>query len=188
MKNKKILILAVIMILMILLLSLIILLIQNKRTPKENFKYIYSDEMDEGTFSPEMIHIVIARYEGDINPKAITKASYNLINKVIPTYSKYCKDEKSMKDYFDKNKNEITLETGILTENEFEKFINEINKLSGKLKFESAKFDRESITVNKNDLEVVLKIKYKDNEEISINTKINNKKTSSSRAAIRFYK
>lgn len=188
MKKKKIIIIGVILliILMIYLLSFV-LLKSRTRAPYENFKYIYSDEMDEGTFSPEMIHIVIALYEGNINPKAITKASYNLITQIIPTYLRICKDDKSIQEYYENNSKQISLEIGITKEEDFKKFVDEIKKLSGNLKFEYAKFDRETIEINKNNLEVVLKIKYKEQEEISFNVRINNKETSS-KSAIEFFK
>ena len=65
--------------------------------------------------------------------------------------------------------------------------MDELKKLNGNLKFEYAKFDRESVKVNENDLEVVLKIKYQNQEEISVNMRIKNTE-SETRPSIEFYK
>lgn len=92
----------IILIILIIALLLLILMMNRVRTPQETFKYIYSDEMDEGTFSPEMIHIVIAAYEGKVNPKAISKATYYMITSRIPEYLNNCKDDDSTEKYFEK--------------------------------------------------------------------------------------
>lgn len=183
-KNKKI-VISMLIVLTILIVILIVL-INILRTPQETFEYIYSDEMDEGTFSPEMIHIVIAAYEGEVNPKAISKSTYYLITELIPEYLNKCKDGDTNK-YFDKESNSIYLMTGIKNKEDFKKFMDELKKLNENLKFEYAKFDRESVKVNENDLEVVLKIKYQNQEEISVNMRIKNTE-SETRPSIEFYK
>lgn len=183
-KNKKI-VISMLIVLTILIVILIVL-INILRTPQETFEYIYSDEMDKGTFSPEMIHIVIAAYEGEVNPKAISKSTYYLITEIIPEYLNKCKDGDTNK-YFDKESNSIYLMTGIKNKEDFKKFMDELKKLNGNLKFEYAKFDRESVKVNENDLEVVLKIKYQNQEEISVNMRIKNTE-SETRPSIEFYK
>lgn len=189
MKKKKINPKKIILILLILIIVLLFLLLirLKARTTKENFEYIYSDEMDENTFSPEMIHLVIAAYEGDVNPKAITKSTYNFITNLIPEYLNKCVDENETQKYFERNKESIYLLLGIDNQEGFKNLIQEIKKLSGDLVFEYAKFDRETIKRNTNNLTVVLKIKYENQEEISVNVKIDNK-ISSSRPTIRFYK
>lgn len=183
--NKKKII--IILIILMLVLLLLVILKSRIRTSQEMFEYIYSNDMDEETFSPEMIHIVIAAYEGDINPKAISKATYYMITNRIPEYLKNCKDNQSLNKYFEKNAESIYLETGIENYDDFKRLIDEFRKLSGNLKLEYAKFDRDSIKVNKNNLEVILKIKYQEQDEISLNMKIKNKKTANS-PAIEFYK
>ena len=183
-KNKKI-VISMLIVLTILIVILIVL-INILRTPQETFEYIYSDEMDKGTFSPEMIHIVIAAYEGEVNPKAISKSTYYLITEIIPEYLNKCKDGDTNK-YFDKESNSIYLMTGIKNKEDFKKFMDELKKINGNLKFEYAKFDRESVKVNENDLEVVLKIKYQNQEEISVNMRIKNTE-SETRPSIEFYK
>ncbi len=183
--SKKILII-IFIILCILLISLI--LVKSKiRTAEENFEYIYSDEMDENTFSPEMIHLVIAAYNGEENPKSITKSTYNLIVNLIPEYLKKCVNEEQTLKYYEKNAKDIYLLLGIDNKEEFNNIIKEISKLSGDLKFESAKFDRTTIEKSNNSLKVVLKIKYVDQEEISLNVEIKNK-SYLTKPTIKFYK
>lgn len=189
MKKKKINLKKLIIIMLILLTVLLTLMILRlkARTYKETFNYIYSEDMDEGTFSPEMIHLVIAAYEGDENPKAITKATYNFITNLIPKYLNECVRENNIESYFENNKEQIYLLTGINNKDDFNKLIQEIKKLSGDLQFEYAQFDRETIKKNNNNLTVELKIKYLNQEEISVNLKINNK-VNSSNPTIKFYK
>lgn len=185
-KLKKKIVLIVLILLVIVLLTMIVL--KNKiRTPRENFQYIYSDEMDEGTFSPKMIHMVIAAYDGEINPKAITKSTYYIITQKIPEYVMNCRDDDSLERYFKKNRESIYLETGIKDKENFKCFITELRKLSGNLEYEYAIFDRETIKVNKNSLDVLLKVKYKNNDEISFNVQIENKE-SINNPSIKFYK
>lgn len=98
----------------------------------------------------------------------------NHFRRKSPEYLKNCSDNNTEK-YFNKNKDSIYLDTGITNKDDFDKLIKEISKLSGKLELEYAIFDRETIKVNKTNLEVVLKIKYKDQDEISLNVRIKNK-------------
>ncbi len=188
MKNISLKKIVIVLMLLFLLLGIIITIYINKiRTPKEMYSYIYSDEIDEGTFSPKMIHMVIVAYEGEVNPKAISKSTYYMITNRIPEYLNKCKDNKSLNDYFEKNSNSIYLATGINNNEQFKKLLAELKKVSGKLKLDCAEFDRETIKVNKNNLEVVLKIKYEKQEEILLNMRISNKE-SVKKPAIEFYK
>lgn len=175
-KQKEIQKRRIILLIFILLIFLGVLMVVKFYLTKDkiNFEYIYSDEMKNGTFSPKMIHLVIAAYEGDVNPKSISKSTYYMITTKIPEYLKNCSDNNTEK-YFNKNKDSIYLDTGITNKDDFDKLIKELSKLSGKLELEYAIFDRETIKVNKTNLEVVLKIKYKDQEEISLNVRIKNK-------------
>lgn len=174
---KKNILLILILILLVVLIICIIGLskIKKIRSSEENLEYINSDELDEGTISPEMIHVVIALYKGDLNPKAISKSTYHFINHLVPEYLKKCTNEEITKKYFQKNKYDIYLDTGINKEEEFINLINNINKLSGNLEFETSRFDKDSIVKNNNGIEAILYIKYKNNEEISVKVKLLNK-------------
>lgn len=179
-------IIVIFLILIIILISLLLLMQKVKET-EQKFEYIYSDSMNDGTFSPKMIHLVIAAYEGDVNPKAITKATYNFITDLIPKYINIDNDESEIQKYFERNKEAIYLLVGIDNQDDFKNLMQEINKLSYNSEFEKAEFDRETIKKNINNLTVTLKIKYANQEEISINMRINNS-VSSSKPAIKFYK
>ncbi len=190
MKKKKNILIVIMIILLIILMIVIVTLnklkTKNDRTSEENLEYINSDELEEGTISPDMIHVVIALYEGELNPKAISKATYYFINDLVPEYLKKCKNEEVTRKYFEKNKDNIYLDIGINKEDEFVNLINEIKKLSGKLEFESSRFDKDSINVKSNHLETVLYIKYKDNEEIAIRMKLLNR-VYENKTSIKFY-
>ncbi len=174
--NKKI-IFVTMLILLIILAVLLIVLKNNIRTPKENLSYINSDEMEEGTFSPDKIHVIIAAYvyEGELNPKAISKSTYYFINSIIPEFLKQCTDDEKTDKYFEKNSENIKINIGITEKEEFEALINEIRKLSGKLEYENSWFDLDSINRTRHNLETILHIKYKDNPEITVKLTISNK-------------
>ncbi len=181
----------IIIAMIILLIALIIVIFQlNKlkgtRTSKENLEYINSDELEDGTVSPDMIHVVIALYEGELNPKAISKSTYHFINHLVPEYLKKCKNEEITREYFQRNKEDIYLDIGINKEEEFISLINEINTLSGNLEFESSRFDKDTLVVKNNRVEAVLYIKYRNNDEINVNVNLYNK-VYSNRTSIKFY-
>ena len=174
MKRKRRILILLILVLLMCMITLII--IKNQlRTPEENLKYINSNEMDKGTVSPEMIHVVIASYEGELNPKAISKSTYYFINYVIPEYLNECKNDSKTDKYFEKNKDKINLDIGINNKDEFKNLIQEIKKLSGKLEFESSRFDKDNINKESYNLKTILYVKYKNNSEISFNVTISNK-------------
>lgn len=175
MKKKTVLILILILMVSLIVCLVGLIKIKNVRNSKENLEYINSDELDEGTVSPSMIHVVIALYEGDLNPKAISKSTYHFINHLVPEYLKKCTNEEITRKYFQKNKNDIYLDIGIDEETKFIDLINEISKLSGDLEFESSRFDKDNVIVNTNGTEAILYIKYKNNEEIAVKVKLLNK-------------
>lgn len=182
MKKRRIIIILLI-ILLIVVLSLIIIKL-NIRTPRQNLDYINSNEIDEGTFSPQMIHVVVASYEGDLNPKAISKSAYYFLNTVIPKYLKECNDSEK---YFEKNKDAIKLDIGVTNSEEFSNLMQEIKKLSGNLEYESSRFDADNIKKDFKGLKTTLYIKYKNNPEISFDITISDK-IQSDRNSVKFSK
>ncbi len=156
------------------------------RTSEENLAYINSDELEEGTISPDMIHVVIALYEGELNPKAISKSTYHFINHLVPEYLKKCKNDEVARKYFQKNKDNINFDIGISKEEEFVNLIHEIQKLSGNLEFESSRFDPDEVIVKSNHVEAVLYIKYKNNDEIAVTIRLSNK-VYENKNSIKFY-
>lgn len=136
--------------------------------PENKLAYINSNEMKDGTTSPKMIHVVISRYEGDLNPKAITKSTYNFINSIIPKYLKKIDSEDDAIKYYNKNKSEINKEIGIKNETEFVDLYKEISKLEGKLKYESSKFKMDEVEKGDRETEANLYIQYSNNPEICV--------------------
>ncbi len=186
-KNKKIILFSIIMMLVLLSCMVIVINIIRLNDPEVNLEYINSDEMRDETFSPDMIHIVISKYEGNLNPKAISKSTYYFINTVVQRYLNNCVDEESTKRYFNSNADSIYIDIGIDSEDEFYELIQEIDKLNGKLEYENATFKMNEIYVNSNNTEAILYIKYKDNPEISVKTTISNR-VYNNRSSIKYSK
>lgn len=156
----------------ILIIFLGIELTQN--TGKENYEYIISDEMKKETKSPEMIHVILSLYKGEVNPKFIAKSNYYFIDSVIPRYQKECKNLDKAQKYFSDNKEDIYYDTGIEEEQEFLDLIENINKLN-KSKIESSRFDKKDVIVSDKCLETKLYVKSKKDTEIKFKVTIDNK-------------
>ena len=170
--RKKILI--TIIILTILLVALLIVVFMQTNT-KRNLEYINSDEMNEGTVSPDFIHVVVASYKGKLNPKAISKSTYYFINELVPKYLKKCDNSESARKYFQRNLKDIKLDIGVEKEEEFLKLMEEIQKLTPELKLERSYFNMDEIENNYNNTKANLYIKYENNPEISVKLTISNR-------------
>lgn len=168
-------IILLVLVLLTVLVTFLFIILKNVSNPKKNLEYMNSDEMARGTFSPKFIHIVVASYEGEVNPKAITKATYYFTTNLVPKYLKKCSNEEDSKKYYSENSEAIKIDIGIDNESEFLELMKEIQKLTPKLELESSTFKKDEIQVNKKNLEAVLYIKYQDNPEISVKTTISNK-------------
>lgn len=143
-------------------------------SPEEKLAYINSNEMKEGTTSPKMIHAVITRYEGDLNPKAITKSTYNFINTIIPKYLNEIDSEEDAKKYYNNKSKDIYTEIGIGNEEDFIELYRVLSKLSGNLEVESSTFKLDEVEVKPGGTEANLYIKYLNNPEICIKIIISN--------------
>lgn len=170
--NKKILLLIIIIVVVVLIA--LIMLLDTTKSHINNLEYINSDEMNEGTFSPEKIHVLLQIYKGDLNPKAISKSTYYFTQSLVPEYYKKCKTEFSAKRYYFNNKKNIFIDTGINSEEDFLKLNSEIQKLSGELIFESSRFGIDEMKKKSDGVETYLYIKYKNNDEIKIKVIIYN--------------
>lgn len=173
MERKIIILLIASFVVLVSLLGALLFFITTE-SPKEKLNYINSDEMKEGTTSPKMIHAVITRYEGNLNPKAITKSTYNFINTIVPKYLKEINTEEEAKEYYNKHSEDIYVEIGIGKEDDFLELYKELSKLSGELKCESATFKLNEVEVKTASTEANLYIKYADNPEICIKIIISN--------------
>ena len=188
MKKKKLIkIFLIILILLIICLVIFMsLLKENDVSSRESFEYIYSDEMKDGTTSPDMIHLIITFYDGEVAPDSISKSIYYFINTVIPKYVEKCSNEKKAEKYFDNNLEDVKLDINA-NKSEFVGLINEISKISGELKFESARFDKDSIKRTNRGIEALLYIKYENNPEISVRFVLLNE-LYDDRSSIKYYR
>ena len=173
-KNKLIRLITILGILL-LVLVLISIIITSDKKPEDVLAYINSDEMKDGVTSPDMIHIVLGLYKGELNPKALSKSTYIFISEIIPEYSSKLKNEKQVEKYFDKNTERIKLELGITGKKDFKELVEKVQKLKGNLNLEYATFDKDSVKVNRNNTQADLKIKYYENPELTFNITIHNK-------------
>lgn len=173
--KKKFVVLLIVCCLLLLSLLGALLYFVIAELPENKLTYINSDEMKEGTTSPKMIHVVISRYDGDLNPKAITKSTYNFINSIIPKYLKKISNEDEAISYYNKNIQEIYTEIGIRNQNEFIDLYKEISKLEGELEYESSKFKLNEVEKGNRETEANLYIQYSNNPEICIKIIVSNR-------------
>ena len=174
MKKKKLLVFIFLVIILLIIFTLLLRIsIINKNSSQDNLEYIYSEEIKEGTTSPDMIHVVIALYKGEVDPRSISKSTYYFINTVVPNYLKKCTNDKKTEKFFKKNLDNIKMDVNT-NKSEFKGLISEIRKLSGELEYESSRFDSDTIRRTNKGLEAMLYIKYKNNPEISVKVTILN--------------
>lgn len=174
---KKKLLKIIIIILLLILLGIFYLNTQKMKEVGLSLEYMNSNDITTSIISPTNIHVVLAKYKGNIKPKTISKFSYNLTYDVIPHYVKLIKEGKIKVDnrfFYFNNKNLILAQTGIENYEEFNEFIKKISILNENLEVESYIIPINSIKASTNTLEAQLNIKYKDNEEIIFNFKLGN--------------
>lgn len=174
--NKKLFIVIAIIVVLIFL-GIYYLNTQKMKSVGYTLEYMNSDDITSATISPTNIHVVIAKYVGSVRPKTISKFSYNFAYEVIPSYIKLIKDKKikeNDKFFYINNKKLILKQTGIDNYEEFSSFIKKISVLNDNLEVENYIIPIDSINPFENSFEAKLNIKYKDNEEISFDLKIEN--------------
>lgn len=156
----------------LVIICLGIILINTQKIEKSglSLEYMNSDEITEDIKSPTNIHVVLAKYKGEIKPKTISKFSYNLAYNIIPKYVGLLNEGKikvNDKFHYLINKNIILYQTGIDSYEEYNQFLNKIANLSGNLEIEYYNIPINSINASANELVAKLNIKYKDNDEIT---------------------
>lgn len=178
MKEKRKVIYVVILILLIILVCVFEIFFKGKskrtRNVREEREYIYSEEMDEGTFSPKLIHVPISVYNGEVSPKAFSKSCYLFITRYIPDFYKECTNQEKTEKYYNNNKDELKNILGIKTLEEFDSIIKEIRSLNGNLKYESSRFVMDEVYVDNDGIEANLYIKYEDNPELKFIMRVSN--------------
>ncbi len=182
-KNTRqgLMIIPILIICLLLLLIIVFSIISYSKNVKslkaeDTLYYFYGDEINYGETSPDRIGQVYHAHRengGDVNPKAITKSTYYFINVLVPGYYKeFSENKSSIKEYFEKNKNEIDIYTAIKSYEDFEKLVNAILNIKpsdGKLVYESSRFDSDTIDVDTSGtLRVDLYIKYQNCEEFKV--------------------
>jgi hypothetical protein len=145
---------------------------------EKKLEYINSDDIDESVISPDMIHVVISKYEGELNAKAISKSTYYFVTELIPKYKENCTDEETATKYYNKHQDDIINEIALKSEKSFLNIVNKINTLQGDLELESYKFKMDEIENTSDSTIARLYVKYKDNEEISFKVTIYNRQYS----------
>lgn len=176
-KTYKIIYMVVMMIVLLIFLGILYLNTQKIKGFGLSLEYMNSDEISDSIKSPRNIHVVLAKYKGNIKPKTISKFSYNFAYNVIPNYVKLIKQGKMKVDdenFYSFNKKTILEQTGIDNYKEYNQFIKKISALNKDLEIESYTIPIDSITIVNNGLEAHLNIKYKENEEITFYLKIEN--------------
>ena len=133
------------------------------------------DAMDEAMPVPEYLSVVVTKYDGELTPQIIAKTYYNFANTIVPKYYKKCKNmsDEKIDSYFKWHKKLIHMELGYTNSEDFKSFIKLIQNLKGeKLEFEDYRIMSETVGRKDGVINGYLVIKYKNNEEIIINTKL----------------
>ena len=135
------------------------------------------DKMSDTLHLPTYMNEVVGKYNGELTTQIIAKTYNNFAENLIPKYYKKCKNlsEKDIEKYFNKNNKIIKIELGFSNSSEFKKFAKTIQQLQGdKLNFEKYRILR-TTAINENDATTAyLGITYSNNEEIILNTKLEN--------------
>ncbi len=146
----------------------------NHRNVREEKEYVYSEEIEEGTFSPTLIHVPIGVYKGEVPPQAFSKSCYLFITRYIPEFYKECTSPEKMEKYYNDNKNELKKILGIRSLEDFNNIIKTISGLNGKLEYESSRFIMDEVYTDNDGIEANLYIKYKNNPELKFVMRVSN--------------
>lgn len=168
-----------VLILLLILIAIILLIITNPtfRAKMRLEKINRPDTMDETMPVPDYLSAAVAKYDGELTPQIIAKTYYNFSNVVIPKYYKKCKEmpDEKIEKYFGRHKKIIKIELGFTSSEEFKSFIKLIQTLNGeKLEFENYRILSDTVHKENNIINCYLIIKYKNNEEIVLNSQILN--------------
>lgn len=135
------------------------------------------DKMSDILKLPTYMNEVVGKYNGELTTQIIAKTYNNFALNLIPKYYKKCKNlsEKDIEKYFNRNKKIIKIELGFSNGDEFKKFIKVIQQLQGdNLNFEKYRILRTTVVNENDETSAYLGITYSNNEEIILNTKLEN--------------
>lgn len=183
---KKIKILIIICAILLVGVSVVyILLNPNTEAYIELYDIKISNEMDDEMVLPKGLYKLGAVYAGELSTEIICKSYNNLATNVIPKYYMNCKNlnNDEIKEFYEKNDKVIYTELGYENFNQFLNLMQVLKTLTGEeLVFESYELEGLSLEEKEDSFSMYLKIKYKNNDEIVLNSyvqkKLNKKCTS----------
>lgn len=156
---------------LIIIILATIFIIKNNLPEDRLLRKIYNKDADfEILRYPNNVSFLFRDYEGKIENFSIYRSIYDFVKNEIPKYHSDLKtsNDKQIKNYFEKHKNEIGKILGIDREEEFYNFVKTLKNL------ETEKLELEKYLIN-SDVKLedsdtyyrfVLLVKYKDNDEI----------------------
>lgn len=176
---KKIKILIIICAILLIGVSIVyILLNPNTEAYIELYDIKVRNEMDDEMILPKGLYKLGAVYDGELSTEIICKSYNNLATNVIPKYYISCKDlnNDEIKKFYEKNDKVIYTELGYENFDMFLNLIKVLKTLSGEeLVFESYELEGLSLEEKEDSFSMYLKIKYKNNDEIVLNSYIQKK-------------
>ena len=190
--RKKIIMLIIILafcVLLFLTRILYILLTDELMSSKRNLDYINSEKWNNELY-PEGMPAFFRASTGNITAQNMGKSIYHVVTELIPEYNKELKNtnEEKIKQYYEENKEIIRVELGIITEKNFIKFMEEVNKINVEnIEFESYYIDINSIDTSTGKASAKLYVNYKNCEELVFKI-IAARKISNNTAPIEFSK
>ena len=168
-------------------LSLYLIFNPKIRAYRKLDKIMDKKEMKSGLAIPNKLYELGAVYTGRLSTQNICKFYDNLSTNIIPKYYIKCKnlDEDQIQEFYNKNKDIIFIELGDDNYGDFRSLLSEVMKLNGdKLEYETSRLIAESIVKNHDGISVDIAIKYKNNDEILLNSFVKNKKSQDSSSIV----
>ncbi len=172
-KNKIVIILLLIALITVVAMIITIVYINSTNDTlisKKKLEYINGKEWNNELFPDEMPKFYRS-YNGKLTAQIMGKSIYYVATELIPEYYTKLKnlDDKLLNEFYNNNSDKIKIELGITTNNDFNEFIKELNKLNNdNIEFESFMIDKETIQTRNGKTTAKLHIKYKNCEELII--------------------
>lgn len=173
-KAKRILLVIIFIFILIVFGFLIIIL--NLRSVSNRVSYIYNDEIYDDLVYPSHSFIISNNYDGEISLKTINKsinyfcseAIYDLVNVFKEDHS-----DESITKFFNMNKKNIQMVSGITEYDDFYDLVNSISKLdSNNLVLKRIEIDTEEYEWNGDIFECYINVYYENDCELLIRVAI----------------
>lgn len=180
-ENKSLKIIVVVMVILSIV-NTIIYMVRSKQVAKKTQEEFLkaNQEISEKYYSdkklPQNVVSLKSKYKGELQREDYYR-SVNAISIYIPELSSKIKNVSNLDKYYEENKNEIYVATGIRDKEEFKSLAELVKKIGfEKAEYEYSKIDRTSYLNTKEYLRFITTIKYKGKEEISLYTYFANAK------------